>query len=643
MWLINTQTLALEYFISPKKVPYAILSHTWEEEEVTFQEFHKLDMAKSRKGFAKIDKTCSIAKDQGLRYVWVDTCCINKENGAELSEAINSMFKWYKSATVCLVFLSDLVQEHESGWFSCRWFTRGWTLQELIAPPNVEFYDARWNFMGTKKSVLGLLSSITGIDETVLSGETRLAELPVARKMSWAARRRTGRDEDIAYCLMGLFDLNMPLLYGEGQKAFIRLQEQILNQTRDLSLLAWTAQDDLHPYEDYEDGDDTCQQFRGIFASSPVEFSACGSIIAPIYPFWVPRSEEFTITTKALNSKWPLGYGDHLMEKSGISSVTEAPPWVDRAPRNFLLCLNCLESDLVDKVSQGLTIVILLRHTSKGHARIGFRKTYYIYKLGIKREKHQDVYFTAPTHISPYLSRKICSQYAGSLWLPNPTSGAGPRLQEAFAPPVMYDRANSVFWLDGGPSFFRIYLNFKIVVGSVLRETEDGLEPNFLNFLLVASHRGDAKTDGDDYDPRSAFSCAIVPDTSDLYRLALSLLRDQNQLSIDRLVEMELSSLGRPLPNRTELKSIDGETGELLFDIVRVPMEEFKLVDRPAKDDYFLNGNLILDEELLHDLVRVPMEEFKLVYRPAKDDYLYSIQPGWKPWVSTRTGSLVSE
>ncbi|KAI6459476.1 hypothetical protein MCOR03_008676 [Pyricularia oryzae] len=592
MWLINTQTLALEYFSSHNKVPYAILSHTWEEEEVTFQEFHSLDTARSRKGFAKIAKTCSIAKDQGLGYAWVDTCCINKEKSAELSEAINSMFKWYTNAKVCLVFLSDLAQEHESDWASCRWFTRGWTLQELIAPSNVDFYDAIWNFKGTKKGLLDLLSSITGIDDTILSGETRLSELPVARKMSWAAQRRTSRDEDIAYCLMGLFDLNMPLLYGEGQKAFIRLQEQILDQTRDLSLLAWTAQDQPPPYEDDEDGNDTSQQFRGIFASSPVEFSECGNIISPIYPFWVPRSKVFTITSKALHSKWPLSYGDLLLEKSEISSATEASPWMDRTPKNFVLRLNCLESSLGDKVSSGLSIVVLLRQTSKGHVRTGFRKTYYICNMAMKEEQ-PEVYFTAPTHVSPWLSSKICSQYTGSLWIPDPTSIAGPRLQDAFAPPLIYDRANRVFRRGEGPGIFRIYLDFSIDVDSSLQQAENGNRVNFLNFLLVASHRGDAKTGGDDDDLESAFSCAIIPETSDSYHTALKLLREQNQRAIDRLVETELSCFSRPLPNRVELESRDAaQAGELLLDIVRVPLEEFKLVDRPAKDDYLYSIKL---------------------------------------------------
>ncbi|KAI6371226.1 hypothetical protein MCOR25_003999 [Pyricularia grisea] len=606
MWLINTQTLALEYFTSPKKVPYAILSHTWETEEVTFQEFHELGTAKSRKGFAKISKTCSIARDRGLEYAWVDTCCIDKENGAELSEAINSIFRWYKDATVCLVFLSDLAQGHESGWASCRWFTRGWTLQELIAPSNIEFYDARWNFKGTKRSLLRLLSSITDIDDTVLSGETRLDELPVARKMSWAARRRTSRDEDVAYCLMGLFDLNMPLLYGEGQKAFMRLQEQILNQTRDLSLLAWTAQDEPHPYDDYEDGDDTTQQFRGIFASSPAEFYACRSIVSLPYHLWAPMSEEFSITSKALRTNLPLIYGDQPIEKDGISIVQETQPWMKRTPKNLSLRLQCLESGLVGKMTAGLCIVILLRQTSKGHVRTGFRTTHYTCDTGIG-ENQQEVYFTAPTHVSPYLSRKICSEYTGALWLPSPILG-GPRLQEAFAPPEVYDQANSVFRLDGGPGIFRIYLDFSIDLNPSPGTNESGNRPSVLHFLLIVSHRGDTRSGGNDDDPKPAFSCAIIPETSNLYQVALSLLREQRQRGIDEFFKTELSSFHRPLPKLVELKSIDGYMGELRLDIVRVPMEEFKLVDRPAKDDY-----------------------------------LYSIQLGWKPWVSTNTLSFVSQ
>lgn len=589
MWLINTQTLALEYFSSHNKVPYAILSHTWEEEEVTFQEFHSLDTARSRKGFAKIAKTCSIAKDQGLGYAWVDTCCIDKENSAELSEAINSMFKWYTKAKVCLVFLSDLAQEHGSDWASCRWFTRGWTLQELIAPSNVDFYDAIWNFKGTKKGLLDLLSSITGIDDTILSGETRLSELPVARKMSWAATRRTSRDEDIAYCLMGLFDLNMPLLYGEGQKAFIRLQEQILHETRDLSLLAWTAQDQPHPYEDYEDGDDTSQQFRGIFASSPVEFSACGRIISPLYPHLEPMNEELTITTKALRANWPLNCHVNLLERSVILNAnTETQPtqrWMDRTPRNFVLSLRCMDSDLMDKMSLSPTIVILLRPTSKGHVRTGFRKTYYMYNTTV-RARQQEVYFSAPTHISPFLSREICSQYTGSLWLPDPTCNTGPWLLEAFVPPELHDPANSVFYLDGRPEPFRIYLNFSLKHPLSDRETSPY---DFLLVLMVQS-RGDKKAVGD-RDLRLAFSSAFVPDTWDLYHEMLGLLRRPRQRAIGHLALGQLAFSSLPVRYKVE-STHAAQAGELLLDIVRVPLDGFKLVDRPAKGDYLYSIKL---------------------------------------------------
>ncbi|TLS24954.1 hypothetical protein PpBr36_07504 [Pyricularia pennisetigena] len=576
MWLINTQTLALEYFASPKKVPYAILSHTWEQEEVTFQEFHKLDTARSRKGFAKIAKTCSVAKDRGLEYAWVDTCCINKENSAELSEAINSMFRWYKNATVCLVFLSDLAQGHDGGWASCRWFTRGWTLQELIAPPNVEFYDAAWTFKGTKKGLLGLLSWVTGIDETVLSGETRLSELPVARKMSWAARRRTGRDEDIAYCLMGLFDLNMPLLYGEGQKAFLRLQEQILNQTHDLSLLAWTAQDEPHPYEDYEDGDDPHQQFRGIFASSPVEFSACGGIVSRLYPCWTSKSEEFTVTSKAWRSNSPLVYEVQLLEEVGTLGIEPEQIMGNGTPENFVLSLRCIKSGTVDNMCKFLTMVILLRQTSEGYVRTRFRKT-------SARSTAEACGFPKPTE----------------------TNFDAPELLQVFVPPEVYDPVNNVFRLDGGPGNAHIGLNFNVSNDSPLSQRNSSNQPRNFKFLLAARHLGDAGTSGD-RDPRLAFSWAIVPETSDWYDPMLLFLKGPRQRAIDNINKISLSFFQQPLPTRVELKWKGAKFGELLLDVVRVPMQEFRLVDRPAEDDY-----------------------------------LYSIQLGWKPWVPPRAGSFV--
>ncbi|KUJ11854.1 HET-domain-containing protein [Mollisia scopiformis] len=242
MWLLNTTSLQLEYVNSSEDQTYAILSHTWEDGEVSLQELANLEQANKKKGFSKIEWTCRLARERGISYAWVDTCCIDKASSAELTEAINSMFKWYKDSAVCFVFLSDLVpsaspmNEWGLDFQRCRWFTRGWTLQELIAPELVEFYDQNWNLRGDKSSSRSTLFDITGIDIEVLADSEKMATIPVAKRMSWASMRQTTRVEDTAYCLFGIFDVNLPLIYGEGPKAFIRLQEGIVQETFDLSI-----------------------------------------------------------------------------------------------------------------------------------------------------------------------------------------------------------------------------------------------------------------------------------------------------------------------------------------------------------------------------------------------------------------------
>ncbi|KAJ6442200.1 Six-bladed beta-propeller, TolB-like protein [Purpureocillium lavendulum] len=261
MRLVNAQTLALEEFDDSHIPEYAILSHTWGNDEVTFEDMK--DLGIHRAGYEKIERTCRLARESSIGYVWVDTCCINKSSSAELNEAINSMFAWYKRATVCYAFLSDLRADGptEDVMPGCRWFTRGWTLQELIAPKVVKFYDATWQFRGAKEDLAEVISRITHIDPDVLRCLDRLVYAPVATKMSWMAGRRTTRVEDIAYSLLGIFNVNMPMLYGEGRKAFIRLQQEIGKKTNDLSLLAWLPDPLLAP------------RFREILAKSPSDFS----------------------------------------------------------------------------------------------------------------------------------------------------------------------------------------------------------------------------------------------------------------------------------------------------------------------------------------------------------------------------------
>jgi hypothetical protein len=253
MILIDTATLSLREFPTSDQ-RYAILSHTWSidfNEEVTYGEMVSTERSAAtlaKPGYLKVIKTCEIARSNyNLPYAWIDTCCINKASSAELSEAINSMFKWYHDAQVCLAYLSDVLDTqleiHQS-----RWFRRGWTLQELIAPMDVVFFDREWAFRGTKESMATHISTITGIPRQILDHSADLNDIPVAQRFSWAAMRETTRDEDRAYSLMGLFDINMAMLYGEGRKAFIRLQEQILSQSADMSLFLWIDQQTRQEY-----------------------------------------------------------------------------------------------------------------------------------------------------------------------------------------------------------------------------------------------------------------------------------------------------------------------------------------------------------------------------------------------------------
>ncbi|CCF46739.1 HET domain-containing protein [Colletotrichum higginsianum] len=320
MWLINTETLVLEEFTDPSIVSYAILSHTWQKnEEISFQDMNNLEKFRHKAGHAKIEKLCDIAlRRYGCKYAWLDTCCIDKTSSAELSEAINSMFRWYKEAYVCFVFLSDLAPEATRGHppsdqgpahhnisdlGRCKWFTRGWTLQELIAPTYVEFYDAGWNFRFTKDGWAARLSAITNIDVDILMLKKELSTVPVAVKMSWAADRETTRVEDRAYSLLGLFDINVSMLYGEGHRAFQRLQEEIARETDDMSLFAWDV--DVPPDAAGQQRT-AAQRYRGIFAKSPAEFRSCQGLRRVGKLSYNPP--ELSITNKGVRAAMHLSF-----------------------------------------------------------------------------------------------------------------------------------------------------------------------------------------------------------------------------------------------------------------------------------------------------------------------------------------------
>ncbi|OLN86758.1 Vegetative incompatibility protein HET-E-1-like protein 14 [Colletotrichum chlorophyti] len=340
MRLLHTTKFQLVEVLDDTTPSYAILSHTWDNEEVVYQDLQPQrpqheqprepghfppennvhgvpDWVKAKKGFQKVARAAGRARQDGYEYIWIDTCCIDKSSSAELSEAINSMYRWYQEASICYALLSDVTiddayteAEHESVIRSSRWFTRGWTLQELIAPADVEFYSAEWrgigNKLGSKRddrfSMLigpGILSNVTGVEERVLSGGLDPQDVSVATRMSWAALRRTTRVEDIAYCLLGIFSVNMPLLYGEGSRAFTRLQEAIMRETDDQSIFAW-ALTKPWPHRTYAKkprGSGVkgfeAETLYGLLADSPAHFAAS----AGIRPFPPPLSGETTPTT----------------------------------------------------------------------------------------------------------------------------------------------------------------------------------------------------------------------------------------------------------------------------------------------------------------------------------------------------------
>jgi len=406
--------------------PYAILSHTWgdDEDEVTYEDMMR-GLGRDKPGYKKLMLCGTEATRDRLEYIWIDTCCIDKSSSAELQESINSMYKWYQNADVCYAFIEDWLVEDDwadlvplgqgenricdneimtlsneellkhmqkdredkmnpggknnafDGWVqmddthsanilemnkdipsfsneevlknqeklsvsfeedqaqipdsssrdgqikkNCplKWFTRGWTLQELIAPRQMKFFDTDWTFRGAKSDpiVASWLNHITGVPVQVLSTATAdaLKRCSIGSRMSWAAYRQTSREEDAAYCLLGIFGVHMPLLYGEGSNAFMRLEEEIMKYSTDLSIFAWidcSKQSGIPKY-------------RGIFAPHPRFFHhLLGRIIH------VTGSSEFTLTNKGLRIDIPLTHpiGAAPELRTYASGVMSLDCWID--------------------------------------------------------------------------------------------------------------------------------------------------------------------------------------------------------------------------------------------------------------------------------------------------------------------------
>ncbi|KAI6081880.1 HET-domain-containing protein [Hypoxylon rubiginosum] len=289
--LINVQTYELEGF--PEESvhgKYAILSHRWSDDEVIFQDMNNKDFRKkladrsapyssySNRGFTKIRETCRLARDlYKLDYAWIDSCCINRDLQDERTAAINSMFRWYMKASVCIVYLfghkdPNKFPTRDANNSSESWFKRGWTLQELLAPKKVHFYSTGWYLIGSKTEYSVEIEAITGIPERVIRNVDELGMYSIAQRMSWAAGRVTTEEEDTAYCLCGIFGIvGMRREYGLGhgkrppaEEAFLCLQKNIIDESNDMSIFAWS--------------DPECSESYNLLARSPKAFSGCGDI-----------------------------------------------------------------------------------------------------------------------------------------------------------------------------------------------------------------------------------------------------------------------------------------------------------------------------------------------------------------------------
>lgn len=383
MRLLNVHNLSLRDFNETNTPEYAILSHTWQEgEEISFADMEALrPEIMHRTGYHKIERCAKEIARLGYHWVWIDTCCIDKSSSAELSEAINSMFAYYRDAAVCLAYLNDVQLDygakHASMAYqlpaqtlharakhngaqllfthmkSSRWFTRGWTLQELIAPDNLMFYARDWTYICDKNFVLDDLSQLTNISTDILGGLDP-SSASIAQRMSWAAHRQTTRTEDLAYCLLGIFAINMPLLYGEGHRAFTRLQEEIIKSSTDQSLFAWDA---------IPEDVDSVSSIPGILAPGPWAFAGCRDVIEASAQEW-EGSQTYSLSTSGLGIQLRL---DPVYKPSSALSFDGGQITPSGEPDGWLAILNCLKNPAGTSAERtALRCTILLEQLQPG-------------------------------------------------------------------------------------------------------------------------------------------------------------------------------------------------------------------------------------------------------------------------------------
>ena len=272
MHLLNVRTRQLEHFPDPPPPPYAILSHLWTAGDA--HRFHEIGTPgiDNSPSYHKVDMCCKLALEGGLDYVWIDTCCADANSSSVFTEVLNSAYAWFQGAEVCYVYLDDVdgaesPEKEESTFRLCKWFKRAWTLQELLAPTNLVFFSKDWSNIGTKDDLAVVISEVTGIHRDAILYPDRVHRFSIAARMSWASGRKSSKSEDRVYSLLGLFGVNLPIVYGEGEKeTFVKLQHKIIETSDDQSIFAWRSV--LNP-----------SSFPTTpFADSPDCFADCGDV-----------------------------------------------------------------------------------------------------------------------------------------------------------------------------------------------------------------------------------------------------------------------------------------------------------------------------------------------------------------------------
>jgi len=334
MYLIDAQTHELKSFNYNVNLPkFAVLSHRVLGEEILFSDISPevpemiadlsvdITLAEAtttlrlhragRKGWDKIQPCCEQALKDDIKYIWVGTCCVNNDSKTELSEAINTVFRWYEEAEVCYAYLVDVKRDKkhtDETWYTSfvgsSWFKSPWTLQELLAPKSVKFFDRDWQELGSRLSLSEEIAEATKIQlEVFTAGKPNLEAWSIAQRMSWASRREALLVEDVAYSLLGIFGVNMSIVYGEGPKAFQRLQEAIIKQSDDHTILAWSGTANSHEH-------------TGVLASSPAAFIDDSSLVQHVFD---EDSRECSVTTSAMTVKLPLCRLAPVIEWAGLN------------------------------------------------------------------------------------------------------------------------------------------------------------------------------------------------------------------------------------------------------------------------------------------------------------------------------------